>query len=356
MHMANQELQFSVIICVYNAPHKYLSECLNSVIAQHYDNIEIIIIDDGSDNQDTLSCLEKYETTYNGKKTLIVKHQPNGGQGKARNTGMSLATGDYLMFLDNDDYYMSATLFGDLSVLLSESNADLCSFEYEEFYNESQRPIVKKGSLPRDKVNGKPTDQAIKTLLSASRRVFSAVTHTKVIKASMMKEHSILVPEGLKNEDNYLTAKIISRAKTFDRLDKVVYAYRRTNIASISARHDNSYKIAADILTQFDMLLSDSLCGNNKNVLDFLASPYIYVMGKTVSAKLYSSGEDIQSLINVLNRYKYILNHSSRLSVRLVGIVAGIFGVEFVLSLLRVLLTINRKHMLSVSRKSMSMN
>lgn len=349
--MANKELKFSVIICVYNAPHKYLSECLDSIIEQSYENIEIIIIDDGSNNPDTLSCLDKYAAEYSGEKTLIVKHQPNGGQGKARNTGMSIATGDYLLFLDNDDYYMSDIFFNDLSVLLNESNADLCVFEYKEFFSDSRRPKLAEGILPRDKIHGKSTNKALKALLSAPRQVFSAATHTKVIKAKMMREHGILAPEGLSNEDNYLTAKIICHAKTFDRYNKVVHAYRRSNISSLSSQHDNSYKIADDILTQFDMLLSDKDCGTNRNVLDFLASPFVYAMGKVVTAKINTPGSDINGLIAKLKKYSYITKFSSRPYIRVMGAVIKIFGIKLALNFLRIFLTLNRKHMLSVNRK-----
>jgi len=296
--------------------------------------------------------LHEYEATYSGAKTLIVKQQTNGGQGKARNTGMSVATGDYWVFLDSDDYYMSNTLFSELSVLLNESNADLCSLEYAEFFNDSQRPKVTEGSLPRNKVFGKSTDEAMKVLLSAARCVFSAATHTKVIKANLMRKHNIVAPEGLKNEDNYLSAKIICYAKTIDRYNRVVHAYRRSNVSSLSTRHDNSFKIADDILTQFDMLLSDKDCSSNRNVLDFLSSPYIYVMGKIVSAKIYSKNENIQRLVDKLRKYSYVLNYSSRLSVRIMGIIVNIFGVNIALGTLKIFLMVNRKHMLSLNRKT----
>jgi len=344
-------LKFSVLITVYNASSIYLCECIDSVIGQTYENLEIIVIDDGSNSDETLSCLERYKSTNNGTKELIIRHQPNGGQGKARNAGMSIATGDYWAFLDSDDYYMSDTLFSDLAVLLDESNADLCVFEYEEFFDDSLPPKIKEGSLSRDRIFGKPTDEALKILLSAPKHVFSAATHTKVIKASMMKEHNIISIEGLKNEDNYLTAKMICYAKTFDRYNKVVYAYRRSNISSLSAQHDNSLLISKDILSQFDVLLSDNECNLNRNVLDFLASPLVYVMGKVVSVKAISPDADIRECLLKIKKYSYILKYSSRHYIRTIGIIMKVFGLSGFLYLLKIFLKMNRKHVLSINRK-----
>jgi glycosyltransferase involved in cell wall biosynthesis len=334
-----------------------MRECFDSVLKQTYENIELIIINDGSTDAATLSVLAEYEQSMppDGK-AIVVCHKENGGQGSARNAGMALAKGDYWLFLDSDDYYMLDTFIEEASVLLQESQADMCSFQYAEFFGDDARPPVVTGDLPRERVFKQPTDIAAKALLSAPRRAFSAATHTKILKASLMRENNIVSLEGLKNEDVYLSAKILSHAKTFDRYDKAVYGYRRANANSISTRTDNnnSFLIAHDILTQFQILLSDSFCASNKNVLDFLASPYVYWLAKMVSAMQSANAEqkkEIGADIKKGTEYVYLLKHSSRLYVRCAGLFIRIFGMKAMMLLLRVYLSLNRKHFLSINRK-----
>lgn len=93
-------LKVSIIIPVYNS-EKYIKKCIDSVLNQSYTNIEIIIINDGSkDNSDKI--LKEFEKKYHEKINYIV--QENMGVAKTRNKGIKIATGDYIAFIDNDDY------------------------------------------------------------------------------------------------------------------------------------------------------------------------------------------------------------------------------------------------------------
>ena len=348
-------MKFSVIITVFNTNADYLRECIDSVLSQSNNDVEMIIVDDGSTSLSTLAVLDEYEGIDNLEgKTLYIKHKQNGGQGSARNVGLSLVTGDYVLFLDSDDYYMAPTFFCGLSELLTESRADVLSFQYEEFFDERKRPKLKDGDLLREKVFGQPADIAAKALLSAPRSVFSAATHTKAIRLGFLRDNNITAVEGLSNEDISLTAMILHHAGSYDRYNKVVYAYRRTNIKSISAGAANSLNIVHDVLKQFNLLLSNEGYKNNENVLDFLSSPFVYWLGKMISASA-STNESNKALynecVNMGRSFSYILNYSSRSYVRLLGVLMKIFGLGFVMFLLKIFLTLNSKHMLSMHRK-----
>jgi len=90
---------FSLIIPIYKV-EKYLDKCVQSIINQTYSNIEVILVDDGSPDNCPWMCEE-----YEKKDTRIkVIHKKNGGLSDARNKGMSLATGKYIIFVDADDY------------------------------------------------------------------------------------------------------------------------------------------------------------------------------------------------------------------------------------------------------------
>ncbi len=100
-----QNIKFSIIIPVYNV-EEYLAECIDSILSQDYNNIQILCINDGS-TDNSLKLLEKY-----AKKDRRIKifSQKNQGQGIARNVGIKNATGDYIMFIDPDDWILPNTL------------------------------------------------------------------------------------------------------------------------------------------------------------------------------------------------------------------------------------------------------
>ncbi|MCL2425555.1 MAG: glycosyltransferase family 2 protein [Oscillospiraceae bacterium] len=351
-------MKFSVIITVFNIERVLLVECVESVLKQSHDDIEIIIIDDGSTNEETLETLDYYKRlTDTGSKIITVLQKPNGGQGSARNSGVSLASGDYILFLDSDDYYLSDVFISDISELLEESKADVLSFQYKEFFDNNKRPIASKGSLSRDRIFGQPAEVALKSLLSSPRNVFSAATHTKVLRLGFMRENNIKALEGLLNEDIALTAMIIQHAKSYDRYDKVIYSYRRTNRNSISTQSDNSLKIAIDILAQFQHILSDTKYCNNKFVLDFISSPYIYWLSKAVSAQAHNKNiktmqkDEIDKIVEQGLEYSYVLKYSSRSYVYMAGLLGRIFGMKCVMTFLKIYILCNRKHVMSINRK-----
>lgn len=101
-----EKYKISVIVPVYNA-EKYLERCIHSVINQTYDNWELLLVDDGSQDQSGNIC-DKYSKT---DPRIIVIHQSNEGVSVARNNGIDAATGEYILFLDSDDWIENNTLY-----------------------------------------------------------------------------------------------------------------------------------------------------------------------------------------------------------------------------------------------------
>lgn len=122
---------FSIIIPVYNV-EKYISECLNSVYSQEFEAFEVIAIDDGSaDNSGNI--LDKYKADFHDKTTVI--HQANQGQSAARNLGIQKATGDYILFIDSDDWIEPKTL-QILYEKIKENSYDMLGFNNQKVYED----------------------------------------------------------------------------------------------------------------------------------------------------------------------------------------------------------------------------
>jgi len=116
----------SVVIPVYNV-EKYLKRCLDSVINQTLRDIEIIIVDDGSKDDSGRICDEIMATD----KRIKVIHQPNGGTGFARNSGIKSATGEYVSFVDSDDY-LEPDMYEKLHESVKNKDADTCIFGFHK--------------------------------------------------------------------------------------------------------------------------------------------------------------------------------------------------------------------------------
>lgn len=145
--MENKKL-ISIIIPVYNS-EKYLPECLQSVIEQTYTNLEIIVINDGS-TDNSLKIIEKYREMDN---RVICISQGNQGVSAARNNGLLHKTGEYVMFLDSDDWLERTTCEKALDVL-EKQNADIVLWGYIKEYPHSAKPVQYFGKQMRVWKNG----------------------------------------------------------------------------------------------------------------------------------------------------------------------------------------------------------
>lgn len=120
----NNEYLISIIVPVYNV-ESFISECINSVLIQSYKNFELILVNDGSTDNSPAIC-EQYASK---DKRIKVIHKANGGLSDARNWGLKSSSGEYVVFLDSDDYWNDGNaLFSLYSLLNKYSNVDVVFF------------------------------------------------------------------------------------------------------------------------------------------------------------------------------------------------------------------------------------
>lgn len=143
-------MKYSVIIPVYNV-EKYIDRCLKSIISQNYDDLEIIVIDNGSTDSSGSIC-DTYASEYSN---ISVYHIGNHGVGSARNFGLSKARGEFIYFVDSDDYLVG-NLFADFADKLV-SDLDLVVFSYYNSFEEdlteksrTEKSLPFKGSYDKD--------------------------------------------------------------------------------------------------------------------------------------------------------------------------------------------------------------
>lgn len=207
-------MKISVIIPVYNA-ELYLDRCINSIINQTYKNLEIILIDDGSIDS-SLSIARSYETDSRIK----VYHKPNGGQSSARNLGLECSTGDYIAFVDSDDW-IALDLYQHVIDILKINNCDVVDYQGEMRYNHEDEPIQ---SSVNDDVDVIREANIIEDYLYRGQTEQSPFTvWRKVYKSELLANVRFI--EDMINEDIVFNFEALQKAKELVHTSKVGYYY-----------------------------------------------------------------------------------------------------------------------------------
>lgn len=214
----------SIITPVYNV-EKYLEQCIISIQAQTYKNIEIILIDDGSTDNSSVMCDE-----YAEQDTRIrVCHKVNGGLSSARNKGIEIAVGEYLLFVDSDDYIHPNIIEKMLSVMQQE-DVDIvgCQFlEVEEGCNKIIEVETSKAEILSKK-------QVIEKFCKESD-VTIIVSWCKLYKKELFD--TLRFQEGKLHEDEFIIHHIIDKIAYMAYLDDKMYYYRQRNTSIMGEQY-----------------------------------------------------------------------------------------------------------------------
>ncbi len=196
--------KISIVVPVYNV-QKYLSKCIDSLINQTYKDIEIILVDDGSLDGSGNIC----DAYAKKDKRIKVIHKKNGGLSDARNKGIEIATGEYITFIDSDDY-VSLKYCETLYKLIKKHNADISIGNYHPFY---ENEIVKEKIDDNEIVMS--SKEALEYLYDKDYCVTMRVAWGKLYKKELFNK--IRYPKGKINEDEFVIHHL------YDKTNKVVF-------------------------------------------------------------------------------------------------------------------------------------
>jgi glycosyltransferase involved in cell wall biosynthesis len=197
----NKEL-ISVIVPVYNV-EKYLANCIESIIHQTYDRLEIILVDDGA----TDSSGEIADKYAGQDKRIKVLHKKNGGLSDARNAGIKAAKGNFIAFVDSDDW-VEPDYINKLFEAAYRTGADITICNY--------RLVFESGKMkrPKDVIKITRVEQRHKVLknMLIDGAAYDVVAWNKLYKTKLFTATGILYPKGKINEDNYTTYRLVDAA------------------------------------------------------------------------------------------------------------------------------------------------
>ena len=250
----------SIIVPVYNV-EKYLEKCVKSIIQQTYENIEIILVDDGSKDNSGKIC-DELEQKDNRIKVI---HKENGGLSDARNAGLKIATGKYIGFVDSDDY-IQEDMFETLYKLNKENNSDISIVSYYEIYNE--KVISVRDSKKLEILN---KIDAIKELLIDTK--IQSYAWNKLFKRELF--NNIEFPTNKNFEDIATTLLLFERANKIVLLEDPKYYYIRRDDSIVGVKNYKTYK----------------------DYLDVIYDKYLYLDGKYEELDLYNAYNFIINMI-----------------------------------------------------------
>lgn len=233
----------SVVIPVYNVEN-YVGKCIDSVLNQTYQNLEIVLVDDGSTDNSGSIC-DEYMKKYSNIK---VVHKENGGLSDARNCGINICHGDYITFIDSDDS-IKKNYVAYLYELMQQYDCEMsiCDFEY----------INEKG-----KVLNRVTNTGMVELFDRKEAIVELLNSSKINTSASMKLYKIQLfegiryPKGLLYEDVATTYKLILRCNKVVRGDVPLYEYLLRN-GSITKQRFGVRKM--DMVTNIETMCDDIL-------------------------------------------------------------------------------------------------
>ncbi len=210
----------SVIVPIYNTA-VLLPRCIDSILAQSYEDLEILLINDGSTDESGKVC-----DAYAAKDARVrVLHKENGGLSSARNAGLSMASGDYIAFVDSDDYISPGIYEGLLSLLGSDTDAIANAMYVRVDENGKETP----SAVPHTKTETFPKEQFVRELLLHTGDVSVC---TKLFPRALLS--GVRFPEGKLNEDLLFILSVTECVREIRFLGEVGYYYF-TRSGSISS-------------------------------------------------------------------------------------------------------------------------
>ena len=310
---------FSIIIPSYKSD-KFIKQCISSVLHQTFDSFEIIIIDDGSPDQTGEICL-RIAADYPYVRYIYQEHQVAGA---ARNKGLRVANGEYVLFLDADDYWVNRDLLKEIYNCFKNQNVDLVMFQMDK-YTEKGRLLkrYRKKAFPDTKLSH--CVHEIYPMLVRDGQVLASACN-KCVKRSLLEEEYILFPEGGYAEDIDWVIQLFSRAKYISFLNGLAYAYRQHGNSTASRSTEGPNHLAA-IIQKWAEKVKQNEVPDPEVVAGLLAFEYGICMGH----QQYLSRE----MKIILKEYQYLLHYAMDKKTKVIRLFHRIFGYWFTCNMIR---------------------
>lgn len=255
--------KFSIIVPIYKV-EKYLRKCVDSILEQSYKNYELILVDDGSPDNCPQICDE-----YAKKDSRVhVIHKKNGGLVAARNTGVLAATGEYICYVDGDDWISKELLQTIMDKAISKYEPDMVVFSAVRQFEDKQVEIPKgatEGFYNKEKLE----KEVYPYMMYDCRKPFCTglifpVAWNKIFKRELLTKHYCTEERIRMGEDNAFVFECLYYSNNVYFCEDVLYYYNQLNMGSMTNNYDPTRFENNRLLTEY----IDSKLGGKNNIID----------------------------------------------------------------------------------------
>lgn len=307
-------MKVSFIIPIYKV-EKYVDQCIQSILVQSYKNFEILLVDDGSPDNCPILC----DLWAKKDSRIKVFHKPNGGLSDARNFGLQHADGDYVVFIDGDDFWRHDDLGKFVRVAYENPEVDFIGFNCYYYYSDTEKytPWVRYSNII-----SKTTDKNTAICELVMSGTFPMSAWSKFIKRKFLLDNQLFFVKGQTAEDIPWFINVLDKCNRCMFLNEYTYAYRQNVAGSITrTSSEKSFNCLFDIFkTELNEIEYRSFSIEAKNALrSFLAYEFCILLASQFNQGLVRKE---------LYRYKYILSYTLNPKVFRVSKVYRIFGIR----------------------------
>ena len=342
--MEDSKIILSIIVPVYNV-ERYVRKCVDSLLNQDIDNYEIILVDDGSTDESGAIC-DEYYTLYTIHHTPNIKviHRKNGGLSAARNSGIEMAQGEYLMFVDSDDY-IEPNVLGGLMAQVERDNLDVLRYRLQ--YVNTQYQIYnpyKSDPFKGNDYSEVPIDGAsfLNTRMNTACYAWQFILRRDLISSTPYNQHSTqenapcLFTEGIYFEDTDWTPRMLIKAQRVASTNTIVYNYlQRQGSITNAINRDKQRKVLDDkmrLIGEMQRQANDLQAKGQPNTWfsRMIADTVISVIG-ILSVDFYPERQSYLTQLQQMRVFPIqssvlkarLINFSPRLAVRLLHLKNG---------------------------------
>lgn len=321
-------VKISIIIPVYNV-EQYLEKCIKSIINKKIDNYEIILIDDGSTDASGAIC-DEYSRKYKKIRTI---HQENKGLSSARNTGIINSTGEYLMFVDSDDFISKGV---NLKKIVNDLKYDVTQYKWIYYYENNNKYVY----FPNHKkFNGEIIDILNERIKDGT---FSVSACDKIVKRKIIIENKIFFKEGILSEDLDWSLRLYLKIETIEDINKDVYVYRQQRKGSITNKIGTKNIIDLYNIIKYWYEFEYENKKYQDAYLNYLA--YHYVILLTIINKKNCDKEMKKNIYSLIN----LLNYSENNKVKYCNKLFKIFGKKISILILKIYIFLKNKGLIKI--------
>lgn len=270
-----KKMKVSVIVPVWNV-EKWIGRCIESVLGQNYDDLELIVVDDCTPDR-SIDIVEKM-CSQSSRDVRIVRREKNGGLSAARNSGIKVATGDCLYFLDSDDAFHSNGALTGLVRAMRDNDAQCVIGNYERISDSGESYVSRQ-------YGRKATYEGSGVVSAYERGDIPVMAWNKLVSRALMDDAGLWFAEGLVNEDELWTFKLVVNCPKVVLTGEPTYAYyvRQGSIMT----HNDSMRLRSSLKIYGEMVKCSAAVMTQLSVQNILSR---FAFGRYLAVMKSSSG------------------------------------------------------------------